>query len=307
MNGGASRSIDDGRGIDRGELEGLDEIGQEGFRLGHDVRFLFVAVGGGGIRVGREVARKHPKYVETIAIHSDTSVQGFDEFDRRVTLEPEAGEEPDGPTGVGTLARAAEPALERIFDRAAFVTIVASLGGSSGTGILPSVVEAASRSAVVVSVFAIKPFHAEGDRRGLAERALGRLHFIEPFVEKQQHHLGRLQVLDNEALALREPRMPFNGVARHWADLLTRYMEREFVHPAEAAVEAGRLSRLAEEGPMNPLPLDGPTFVPESPESIGPGPGGPRLLPAALAAPSGLRDAELTFEIELPSAGEPRL
>ncbi|HTT26206.1 MAG TPA: hypothetical protein VMH90_04500 [Thermoplasmata archaeon] len=303
MYGGSAGTGGGERDTERGEFGGPEELGFENLRLGQDVRFLFVAVGGGGIRVGREVARRHPRYVETIAIHCDASVQGMEEFDRRITLEPHTGDDPDGPAAAGSLARAAEPALERIFDGAAFVTIVGSLGGTAGSGLFPSVVDAASRAAVVVSVFAIKPFAAEAERRGLADRTLGRLPFLEAFVEKQQRGGGRLAILDNEALAQRAPKMAFNGVARHWADLLQSYMEREIIHPAEAAVEASRIARVAEHGPMN-RPLEEEAHLRPPPEESVPGvPLMPRLLPAATAHPE--RDAELTFEIVGPTGPEP--
>ncbi|MCI4318409.1 MAG: hypothetical protein L3J96_07710 [Thermoplasmata archaeon] len=302
MYGGSTGTHGEERDGDRGEFGGPEEFGLDHLRLGQDVRFLFVAVGGGGIRVGREVARRHPRYVETIAIHCETSIQGMEEFDRRVTLEPQSGDDPEGPAAAGTLARAAEPALERIFDGAAFVTIVGSLGGTAGSGLFPSVVDAASRAAVVVSVFAIKPFAAEAERRSVADRTLGRLPFLQAFVEKQQGGGGRLAILDNEALAQRSPKMAFNGVARHWADLLQQYMEREIIHPAEAAVEASRISRLAEHGPMNRIAEVDPRIAPPPEESTPGIPVLPRLLPAALARPD--PDAELTFEIVGPSGPE---
>jgi hypothetical protein len=295
MYGGTTGTGGGERDVDRGDFGGTEELAFDQLRLGHDVRFLFVAVGGGGIRVGREVARRHPRYVETIAIHCESSVQGMEEFDRRVTLEPRGGEDPDTPPSAGSLARAAEPALERIFDGAAFVTIVGSLGGTAGSGVFPSVVDAASRAAVVVSVFAIKPFVAEAERRSLADRTLGRLPFLEAFVEKQQRGSGRLAILDNEVLAQQSPKMPFNGVARHWADLLGQYMEREIIHPAEAAVEANRRLRIAESGPINRVAPEIPALQRPEEEIPSGVPVIPRYLPAALARPD--PDAELTFEI----------
>jgi len=297
MYGGSTGQTAADRATEQGDFGGFEELGLENLRLGHDVRFLFVAVGGGGIRIGRELARRHPRYVETVAIHCDASIQGLDEFDRRVTLEADAGDSVDGPVGAGTLARAAEPALERIFEGAAFVAIVGSLGGASGSGLLPSVIEAASREAVVVSVFAVKPFAVEAERRGVADRTLGRLPFLYNFVEKQQHGAGRLTILDNEALAQRSPKMAFNGVARHWADVLEQYMEREFLRPAETAVEAHRRARISEIGPMNrvmaePALRPAPEFVPPMPAEPD-----PRILPAAMADPRSVEDAELTFEV----------
>jgi hypothetical protein len=298
MYGGSRSHGADERGPDREEFVGLEELEHESLRLGHDIRFLFVAVGGGGIRIGREVARHHPRYVETIAINCDASVQGLEEFDRRITLEARDGEELDGPADAGHLARAAEPALERIFEGAVFVTVVGSLGGSAGTGLLPSVVEAASRSAVFVSVFAVKPFAAEHERRGIAERTLARLHFVESFVDKQQHGAGRLQVLDNEAIASRQPKMAFNGLARHWASLIEEFMERTFALPAEMAVEDLRQSQMMSAPPANRVPEGFLTPTPQEPEIPLVLPNDPRVLPAALAGPPSFPDVELTFEVE---------
>ncbi len=291
------------REFDSSELNGIEEGERGPIRLGHDVRFLFVAVGGGGIRIGREFARTKPRYVETIAIHTEAGSGPLDEFDNRVTLQADAAEEPDGPTGASSLARAAQPVLERIFDGAAFVTVVGTLGGSSGTGLFPSVLEAASRSAVVVSAFAIKPFAVEAERRGRADRALAGLHFLEAFVGKQQDGRGHLQVLDNESLAVHHPKLPIRGLSKHWADLILDYMERNYLRPAEAAMVAGRVASLGESEPLNRppeaarLPTDASIGLPV----------GPRELPAALAART-LPDVELHFEVELPTPPhDPRL
>ena len=305
MYGGSTGHGVPDRAADHTEFGGLEDLGLDHLRLGHDLRFLFVAVGGGGIRIGRELARRHLRYVETIAIHCDASIQGMEEFDRRVTLEADPLDPAGPPAGAGTLARAAEPALERMFEGAAFIAIVGSLGGSSGSGILPSVIEAASREAVVVSVFAVKPFAVEAARRGFAERTLGRLPFLYHFVEKQQRGAARLTVLDNEVLAQQSPKMPFQGVARHWADVLEGYLETEFLRPAEAAVDAHRRTRVAEIGPLNALPLDaaGPRPIEDDdgPSPLAPG---PRLLPAAQAELGPNPDAELTFEVVPPGPGD---
>lgn len=283
------------RGLEPGEFTGLEEIERGPIRLGQDVRFLFVAVGGGGVRIGREFARHKPRYVEAIAIHCEPDIQGLEEFDNRVTLQADPTEEPEGPAGPSALAKAAEPVLERIFDGAAFVAVVGTLGGRSGTGLFPSVVEAASRSAVVVSAFAVKPFAVEAERRGRADRALGRLPFLEAFVGKQQEGRGHLQVLDNESLHRRSPKMPVAGLSRHWAELIREYMEHNFLRPAESAVIASRSARLGEVEPLNRAPEP----IRAAPDEVALLPTGPRELPAALAEIPG-PDVELRFEIDLP-------
>jgi len=107
---------------DRNTAPGYGEANDVGWenhlRLGQDVRFVLAAVGGGAIRIGREIASRHIRHLETVAINCDPKVQGFDEFDRRVYLGPDTGAETDtggSPFVGGLLARAAEPVLQRIF------------------------------------------------------------------------------------------------------------------------------------------------------------------------------------------------
>lgn len=289
-----------GQRIDEFE-EGLGE----NLKLGQDLRFVLVCIGGGAARIGQEIAQRHLRYVETVVINCDPRVQSLEEFDRRVCL----GATPDGiqdtsgsPVVGGHLARAAEPALERIFEGATFVTIVTSLGGGTGTGVLPFVLEAAARRAAVLSVFAIKPFRCEGERRALAERALARLHFVDAWVEKLQNHLATLTVLDNESLVPEAARLPMNRLNRTWADVIATHIEKAYVMPAEAAVEAVRLGNLPEPSmeshpPLGVEPVSAPMPTPVPP----PTPSGP-ALPAFYAGELGSRspggpDAELTFEI----------
>jgi hypothetical protein len=278
-----------------------DETGWEShLRLGEDVRFVLAAVGGGAIRVGQEIARQHIRHLETVAINCDPKVQGFDEYDRRVYLGPDTGVETDtggSPFVGGLLARAAEPALQRIFHGATFVIVVGSLGGGAGSGALPYVLEVASRNAEVVSAFVIKPFRCEGDRRALADRAIGRLHFVESFVEKRERGFATLQTLDNESLTSTQSAIPFSRISQHWASVIEEHIERSFLAPAEALLEAAQLSRAAHLIPMNRIPeVETPTI-----ELAPPGPSPPQTpeLPPALPA---LRaegpEVELTFEVD---------
>jgi hypothetical protein len=271
-------------------------------RLGQDVRFVLVAVGGGGIRIGREIARRHLRHLETVAINCDPKVQGFDDFDRRVYLGPDTGAETDtggSPFVGGLLARAAEPALERIFDGATFVILVGSLGGGAGSGALPYILEVACRSSEVVSAFVVKPFRCEGERRALADRAIGRLHFVEAFNEKRERGLATLQTLDNESLVAVQARLAFNQVAQHWASLIEEHIEKSFLAPVEALLETAELGRIAHELPMNRtveaeipavagLEPARPPSPPELPSEF------PPPLPAADLRAA---EVELTFEI----------
>ena len=216
-------------------------------RLGQDVRFLLVAVGGGGIRIGREIARRHLRFVETVAVNCDPRVAEAEEFDRRICLGADDGTGlgvPGSAAAAGQLARAAGPALDRIFDGATFVTVVASLGGGSGTGILGPVLESASRSSEVLSVFVVKPFAAEAERRAVADRAIAGLHFLDAFVEKHQRRQATLTVLDNEDLRRRDPPTLLRDVAGIWADRIATHIEESMLNPVEALVDAERISAL---------------------------------------------------------------
>jgi hypothetical protein len=263
-------------------------------RLGQEVRLVLACVGGGAIRVGREVARRRIRHLETVAINCDPKVQRFDEFDHRVYLGPDTGVEGDtggSPFVGGLLARAAEPALERIFRGAAFVVLVGSLGGGSGSGAFPCVLEVASRYAEVVSAFVIKPFRCEGERRALADRAVGRLHLLESFVDKRERGAATLQTLDNESLVAPLGQGPLARVSTHWADLLEEHIERSILAPAEAILEAAQYVPQVVHLPAarQPLLAEGahPPSAPSAPEL-------PPLLPAAGPFRG---EAELTFEV----------
>jgi Tubulin/FtsZ family, GTPase domain len=285
-------------GRDESRIDELDD-GLESLRLGHDVRFVLVVVGGGAVRVGREIARRHIRHLETVAVNCDPRVQELDEFDRRVFLgtpSDEATGTGGSPAVGGRLARAAEPALDRIFAGVTFVVVVASLGGGSGTGALPHVLEAASRSSEFVSLFAIKPFECEGDRRAVADRALARLHFLEGFVEKQETRRATVTVLDNEGLARRQRTLPFAQVVAHWADLIARHIEHAYLTPIEAALEARRVGRMVDAEPMRLRAAASPSPGPMPPLD-------PPIAPIPLAPQMPLGgDAELTFEVLGPTA-----
>lgn len=288
------------RASDRITSSGADDgtdIGWEShLRLGQDVRFVLVAVGGGAVRIVREIARKHIRHLETVAINCDPKVQGFEEFDRRVYLGPDTGVETDtGGSAIvgGMLARAAEPALARIFQGATFVIVVGSLGGGAGSGAFPHVLDAASRNAEVVSAFVVKPFRCEGSRRSLAERSIARLQFVESFVEKKERGCATLRTLDNESLVESRGHVAFSRVSQHWASLIEEHIENSFLAPVESMLSAIEISEAAIAGPMNRLPPAEavPTgIVPAAPDLAPPMPPG---LPAARGP-----EVEVTFEIE---------
>jgi len=291
----AGQDGDDGN-LAPGSGEPIDGGWETSLRLGQDVRFVLAAVGGGAIRVAREIARRHIRHLETVAINCDPKVQGFDEFDRRVYLGPDSGAETDtggSPFVGGVLARAAEPALQRIFRGVTFVIVVGSLGGGAGSGAFPYVLEVASRNAEVVSAFVIKPFRCEGDRRALADRAIGRLHFVDSFVEKRERGVATLQTLDNESLVRTCGTLAFHRIAEHWASVIEEHIERSFLAPTEAILSAAQLAQSSLSAPVNPVEVSTPEFE-VMPPARGPEPAVPAPMPALGGDPG---EAELTFEV----------
>ncbi len=267
-------------------------------RLGQDVRFVLAAVGGGAIRIGREIARQHIRHLECVAINCDPKVQGFDEFDRRVYLGPDTGADVDtggSPFVGGMLARAAEPALQRIFHGATFVILIGSLGGGAGSGALPYILEVASRNAEVVSAFVVKPFRCEGERRALANRAIGRLQLVESFVEKRERNAATLQVLDNESLVASHGHLAIARLAQHWASVIEEHIEESFLLPAEALLGSYQISQALHDGPMNRIPNAEVPALGAVPPAAVPPPALPPGLPAVGAVAS---EVELTFEVD---------
>ncbi len=273
-----------------------EELYPSSLRLGQELRVVLVAVGGGAVRIGREIARQHLRHVETVAINCDPKVQGFDEYDRRVYLGPETGEEVDtggSPVVGGVLARAAEPSLRNVFHGASFVVIIGSLGGGAGSGALPHLLELASRHAAVVSAFVIKPFRCEGDRRALAERAIGRLRLVEAFAEKREHGSATLEILDNEQLVPSYRARAFNSIGQHWAHVVQTHIEQAILAPAEALLASVAFAPPTVSLETPPVVVDTlalPERYPTAP------PLGPEAPPPLPAAPPGA-EAELTLEV----------
>jgi hypothetical protein len=277
--------------------DAVTELYPSTLRLGQELRVVFVAVGGGAVRIGREIARRHLRHVETVAINCDPKVQGYDEYDRRVYLGPETGEEVDtggSPVVGGVLARAAEPSLRKVFHGASFVVVVGSLGGGAGSGALPHLLELASRHAAVVSAFVIKPFRCEGERRALAERAIGRLRLVEAFAEKRERGSATLEVLDNEQLVPTFGDRAFSSVGQHWAELVQLHLEHAILAPAEALLASVMLSPPGPELGVPPMIVGDGVALPERfPASPPPGPELPPPLPVASRG----AEAELTIEV----------
>jgi hypothetical protein len=200
--------------------------------MGKDLRFLLVAVGGGAIQVAKTVANRHVKYLETAAINCDRKVMDEKVFDKNIYLGHWMGEEvPDSggsPSMGSALAHVAEEEIEELFEGATCVTVLASLGGGSGTGVLPVLLDTLTRSPDLahLTLILIKPFECEERRRHLAERAMAGLYFIDGLTELVQKKRAAFIILDNEDLARNKRAMPISHMISQYADEVTRHIEK---------------------------------------------------------------------------------
>jgi cell division GTPase FtsZ len=200
--------------------------------MGKDLRFLLVAVGGGAIQVAKTVANRHVKYLETAAINCDRKVMDEKVFDKNIYLGHWMGEEvPDSggsPSMGSALAHVAEEEIEDLFEGATCVTVLASLGGGSGTGVLPVLLDTLTRSPDLahLTVILIKPFACEERRRHLAERAMAGLYFIDGLTELVQSKRAAFIILDNEDLARDKKAMPISHLVSLYADEVTKHVEK---------------------------------------------------------------------------------
>lgn len=274
------------------------------FRLGHEARFLLVAVGGGAMRVARAATRAGVRYVETVAVNGDDRVMEAIDFHRRVRVDlPRDGAvDGEGLPLVQPLPHL-QTDLDRIFEGSTFVTVIASLGGEAGTEVLPSVLDAAARHAPFLSVFLLKPFACEAERRRRAEHALEAVKAQGEFAHRVAATNVTLRVLDNEAAARTQARQPFNHLIQLWGDVVAAHIHDRYVVPAESALEEFQLAREVAapinrppEGPTPPMPVSPvPMGIEPMPEAMTPQPALAHLgAPSTGAVP---QEVEILLEV----------
>jgi hypothetical protein len=208
------------------------DFGERRLELGEDLKFLLVAVGGGAIQVAKEVAKRDVRYLETVAVNCDKRVKDETMFDRSIYLGHWMGEDladaGGSPSTANVLAHAAEDELDGLVDGATCVTVVASLGGGSGTGILPVLLDTMTRNPDVVhlTIFFIKPFACEEHRRHLAERALAGLYFIDGLTDLMQKKRVAVITLDNEETAREKGSLPMSHLVSFYGEIVAEHIAK---------------------------------------------------------------------------------
>ncbi len=285
----------------KGEIEGRR------LALGRDVRFRLVAVGGGGIRVGREVARRKIQYLESAAVNCDRRVYEEKLFDRQVFVPGLPGDaDADGDTTVqdSTLrALAAREDLRSLFQGATCTTIVASLGGGSGSGILPVLIDLATQSYDLahLTLYLIAPFAAEEKRRRIADQTMGNLWFLEGLTELNEAGRAHIVVLDNEAMYRSNAHLSFSGLVNLYANEISDHVRKYIsISTMETMVNWLREGQVLGSAVGIPrVPSSSTNFLPMDTPSLGEGVTA-RANPRPMEMPvrDAPQDVELLFEAD---------
>ncbi len=276
-------------------------------RLGRDVRFLLVAVGGAAVRVVRSAQSQGLRYQETVAINGDERVQEAMDFDLRVCLKTPWEGPSTLPGELSGTRLALVPALETLFQGVTFVTVVGSLGGETGAGVLPAVLEAAGLHASFLSVFLVKPFACEQARRLEAEQTLRALRHQSLLSHRMERGQASLVVLDNERAIPRLSSLPLAALTHGYGHMVAQHIIERYIQPAEGAFREFRLLSQVQQIAPEPVLAPVPASTPFGPGGL-PGAVPVLLEPVAAPLPHPSREVELLLEIshpETPLSGPP--
>ena len=146
-------------------------------------KVAIVGVGGAGCNVVTQFY-KGQYGVDTIAINTDKDGLHAASAGKKIYICKEVlhGEGAYGETEIGK--KCADIHIEEIREALAgyeMVFVVAGLGGGTGTGAAPVVIEAAQSQNIMTFAIAIKPFSFEGDRVAIAKEGYGRIRAVCPF------------------------------------------------------------------------------------------------------------------------------
>ncbi|MFH0908586.1 MAG: cell division protein FtsZ [bacterium] len=139
-------------------------------------RVLVMGLGGAGCNSVARMMRMWGEGPNVVAVHTDTKVLASSPLPKciQIGVNVTQGLGASGDTTVGKLA--AEENIETIQELLANVDLlflVVGLGGGTGTGAVPVIVQTAKQLGVLTLCFATMPFPFEGDRkRRLAEEGL---------------------------------------------------------------------------------------------------------------------------------------
>ncbi len=146
-------------------------------------KVAIVGVGGAGCNVVSQFYKAQCG-VDTIAINTDKDGLHAASAGRKIYICKEVlhGEGAYGETEIGK--KCADIHIEEIKEALSgydMVFVVSGLGGGTGTGATPAVIEAAQSQNIRTFAIAIKPFFFEGDRVAIAKEGYSRIRAVCPY------------------------------------------------------------------------------------------------------------------------------
>lgn len=132
------------------------------------LEFRLFGLGGAGGKIADEIARSTDGRLSAVAIDTDfAAVSRLGSCQQiRIGQEQCGGLGSGGDTAMAALAaRNARNAIDRSLEGVSVALVVAGLGGGTGSGLLPVLLESAASSNIPTIVFLVKPFQMEGTER----------------------------------------------------------------------------------------------------------------------------------------------
>jgi cell division protein FtsZ len=131
-------------------------------------RVLVMGLGGAGCNSVARMMNAWGEGPDVVAVHTDTKVLAASPVPRciQIGVETTQGLGAAGDTVVGRLAAEEnKQTIEELLSEMDLLFLVVGLGGGTGTGAAPTIVQTAKQLGVLTLVFATMPFSFEGDRR----------------------------------------------------------------------------------------------------------------------------------------------
>ena len=176
-------------------------------------KILIIGIGGAGNNCIHQLHLKEISRVTTIAINTDNQQLEMSNADYKVLI----GTKLTGGMGVGgnpelgrKCALASRDVIEKLFEDAELIFLIAGMGGGTGTGATPIIADLARTKGAVVIGIVTTPFRFE---RGRKRRARQGLRILSAAVHS-------LLVVDNDKLLGLAPELPLDSAFRQIDDLI---------------------------------------------------------------------------------------
>lgn len=186
------------------------------------MEFRLFGLGGAGGKIADEIARSTEGRLSAVAIDTDfAAISRLGSCQQiRIGQEQCGGHGAGGDSATAALAaRNARNTIDRSLEGVSVALVVAGLGGGTGSGLLPVLLESADSSNIPTIVFLVKPFQMEGNERlrsaGSALQAIGSMGGIRFVFSNDELVAGATGITVDEAFRLATEKLAA-GVTLLW-------------------------------------------------------------------------------------------